>query len=53
MRTRPSATGSSPATARSSEVLPQPEGPMSTPICPGASDRVTRSTAGRAAVLRG
>jgi hypothetical protein len=30
-------TGSSPATARSSVVLPQPEGPISTPMSPARS----------------
>ena len=40
MVTRPLARRSSPATARSSEVLPQPEGPINTPIwpLPSASD---------------
>ena len=33
MRMRPADSGSRPATARSSVVLPQPEGPISTPIC--------------------
>ena len=32
---RPALQRSSPATARSSEVLPQPEGPINTPISPG------------------
>ncbi len=45
MRTLPAASLSSPATARSSEVLPQPEGPISTPICPLASDSETPATA--------
>ena len=45
--TRPAAQRSSPATARSSEVLPQPEGPISTPILPGASPSDTASTAAR------
>ena len=35
---------SSPATARSSEVLPQPDGPISTPISP-ASGQLTSCTA--------
>ena len=42
---RPAASGSSPATARSRVVLPQPEGPISTPICPTAKPRLTPSTA--------
>ena len=41
----PAATGSSPATARSSVVLPQPEGPISTPIWPALSPSDTPCTA--------
>jgi hypothetical protein len=33
-RISPALTGSSPATARSRVVLPQPDGPISTPISP-------------------
>ena len=43
----PAATGSSPATARSSVVLPQPEGPISTPMSPARRPNDTSSTAGR------
>src|SRR5256885_13290381 len=47
MRISPPLTGSRPATARSSVVLPQPEGPMSTPMSPAARFSVTPCTAGR------
>ena len=43
--TRPAAQRSSPATARNSEVLPQPEGPISTPMSPARKPSVTPSTA--------
>ena len=45
---RPAASRSRPATARSSEVLPQPEGPISTPISPRRRPSETASTAARA-----
>src|SRR6188472_2205735 len=38
---------SSPATQRSVVVLPQPEGPSRTTISPGATSKLTPSTAGR------
>jgi len=43
----PPDTGSSPATARSRVVLPQPEGPISTPISPARRPRDTFCTAAR------
>jgi hypothetical protein len=48
-RISPAATGSSPATARSKVVLPQPEGPISTPMSPARSPNDTSSTAALAA----
>ena len=47
-RISPALTRSSPATARSSVVLPQPEGPISTPICPAGRASETSCTAGAA-----
>src|SRR6185312_973178 len=41
----PAATSTNPAIARSSVVLPQPLGPSSSRSSPGATDRLTRSTA--------
>ena len=43
--TRPSVTGSSPATMRSVVVLPQPEGPSSVTRSPCSTRNDTRSTA--------
>ena len=45
-RISPACAGSSPATVRSKVVLPQPEGPISTPISPAARPNETSSTAG-------
>jgi hypothetical protein len=42
----PAATGSSPATARSKVVLPQPEGPIKTPMSPARMPKDTSRTAG-------
>ena len=47
----PPVTGSRPATARSKVVLPQPEGPINTPMSPERRPRLTPRTAG--AVLPG
>ncbi len=49
---RPLVQRSSPATARSRLVLPQPDGPISTPMSPAPSPRLTASTAARAPPLR-
>src|SRR6187549_2250563 len=46
-RISPARTGSSPATVRNRVVLPQPEGPISTPISPARRPNDTSSTAGR------
>ena len=44
-RISPAAAGSSPATARSRVVLPQPEGPISTPMSPCRRLKDTSRTA--------
>src|SRR5687768_1627336 len=46
-RTSPALARSRPATARSRVVLPQPEGPISTPMLPSVNPSETSSTAGR------
>ena len=48
IRISPALARSRPATARSSVVLPQPEGPISTPMSPAGRPNETSSTAGRA-----
>ena len=46
MRISPAVTRSRPATARSRVVLPQPDGPISTPMSPARRPNETSSTAG-------
>jgi hypothetical protein len=46
MRIDPALTGSKPAMARNKVVLPQPEGPINTPISPAAKRKLTPATAG-------
>ena len=46
MRMDPALTGSKPAMARNKVVLPQPEGPINTPISPAAKRKLTPATAG-------
>jgi hypothetical protein len=46
MRIDPALTGSKPAMARNKVVLPQPEGPINTPISPAARRKFTPATAG-------
>ncbi|SHX19080.1 Uncharacterised protein [Mycobacteroides abscessus subsp. abscessus] len=45
-RTRPASGFSSPASARSTVDLPQPDGPVSTRISPGCTVRLSSSTTG-------
>ena len=45
-QTAPAATGSKPATARSTVVLPQPEGPSRQPTVPRASARENSAITG-------
>src|SRR6478752_613732 len=46
IRISPAVAGSSPATARNRVVLPQPDGPISTPMSPAAIPNDTSATAG-------